>query len=920
MYSSTKKKLLIILLCVACAIPAYAVFNEKNISKTISVLRHELHLTLQEIKDQDRRHEKASKMDEVQHKDLVNTVRWINEMTLILYSQDNGFTLDQTCAMDYVIYEYNRFFKRRRPQFANIGAIDTEIERYQRLIEALRVLPPKLDAIEEVPDTLRQEAGEFDIEIESINFLLDSILTDLGSSSIAAERIKDSTALEKEEISLLKELATYGRNARKEAATKGEDDIFILPADAQADRDSCIAYAKAIVQSYTRQKEKLEEDYYYYTEMHKRLQTTYEYAKQRFEEIQNYIFVTGQENYFHVLANLRKYASDTASEMEQKYGSGDTPQDRVGLRESQWRGIVLASTVLYSFFHLLLIALIVILLSCVFLKNVKPFNTEWFKQTKPVAILLAISAIYSLLLMISMLFPMSNFMSVAGMLAMVYFWFIIALLLSIIIGFKPEDVRQGLKVFAPVMVLGLIVVFYRAIFLPDKMIHLLSTPLLLVFLVWQIHVTIKYKFKSDDYRNINRLQIITAVVCGLGLISALEGYSLFALMFIMWWIFQVATLATLASIAYIMQFYEKKGLAKKKGEYAITHKMVSQNEDGDFIHVTWLYDFIYRALIPIIGIMSILGCIWLAAGVFNLSETCRVIFHKPFFDFTNADGNPILQVSLFKLASVSALFFLFRYLNYLTRSLYRINKFEKVMQNSGNEFVRKNDVNLTLAYNVIGIIIWGLFIFYAIYILKIPVGAISIVAAGLATGIGLALKDVLNNFIYGIQLMSGRLRVGDMVECDGIRGTVEKISYQSTEIQTLAGAVISFTNSTLFNKNFQNLTKNSPYEFLSVIVSISYGEDVEKVRGLILEALKDYTKKKDKYGRLLIERKGGIWISFDEFCDSSVNLAIKQRVLVESKNSYAAEVRELVYKLFNENGIVIPFPQQEVSILNLPQK
>jgi len=179
---------------------------------------------------------------------------------------------------------------------------------------------------------------------------------------------------------------------------------------------------------------------------------------------------------------------------------------------------------------------------------------------------------------------------------------------------------------------------------------------------------------------------------------------------------------------------------------------------------------------------------------------------------------------------------------------------------------------------------------------------------------------VLNNFIYGIQLMSGRLRVGDILECDGVRGTVEKISYQSTEIQTLNGAVISFTNSTLFNKNFQNLTINTPYEYLAIPVSISYGEDVERVRKLISEATSIYLQKKDKYGRNIIDHKKGISVSLDSFGDSSVNIAIKQMVLVESMSSYNSEVKELIYNLFKENGIEMPFPQQEVSIISLPDK
>ena len=201
--------------------------------------------------------------------------------------------------------------------------------------------------------------------------------------------------------------------------------------------------------------------------------------------------------------------------------------------------------------------------------------------------------------------------------------------------------------------------------------------------------------------------------------------------------------------------------------------------------------------------------------------------------------------------------------------------------------------------------IWLIYAVSFILTFKIPMGAISIIAAGLATGIGLALKDILNNFIYGLQLMSGRLRVGDMIECDGIRGKVSEISYQSTQIAAL-----------LFNKNFKNLTRNSPYEFVKIVVGVSYGTDVEKVRDVLMHALKS-DRRKDKYGREILDPsygKDGISVVFDEFADSSVNIAVKQFVIVEEKAAYISATQEKIYNALNEAGIEIPFPQRDIHV------
>ena len=128
--------------------------------------------------------------------------------------------------------------------------------------------------------------------------------------------------------------------------------------------------------------------------------------------------------------------------------------------------------------------------------------------------------------------------------------------------------------------------------------------------------------------------------------------------------------------------------------------------------------------------------------------------------------------------------------------------------------------------------------------------------------------------------------------------------------------LIAFTNTTLFNKNFKNLTSNNAYEFVKVTVGVRYGTDVEKLRAILLEGSQALMTK-DKYGRNIVDPKRGITIAFDNFGASSVDVALKQYVLVEEEIGYIARAKELVYKILNENGIEIPFPQQDVYIKSI---
>lgn len=273
------------------------------------------------------------------------------------------------------------------------------------------------------------------------------------------------------------------------------------------------------------------------------------------------------------------------------------------------------------------------------------------------------------------------------------------------------------------------------------------------------------------------------------------------------------------------------------------------------------------------------------------------------FNFLSVDG--VVELSLFKIVLVASLYFIFRYLNYLIKALY--HKYHK------SKVVVNGKPNFTLANNIIAICVWGMYAIISVRLLKIPSTAVSVISAGLATGVGFAMKDLLENFFYGISLMTGRVRVGDFIECDGIRGKVDSITYQSTQVVTADGCVIAFLNSSLFSKNFKNITKNHFYEMVSVPVGVAYGANIDQVRTLLTDAVKNLMTQTDD-GREVISSKKPISVVFDEFGDNSVNLFVTYWVLVEQKFIMTGRVKEAIYNTLNAHNIEIPFPQRDLHI------
>jgi small-conductance mechanosensitive channel len=202
-------------------------------------------------------------------------------------------------------------------------------------------------------------------------------------------------------------------------------------------------------------------------------------------------------------------------------------------------------------------------------------------------------------------------------------------------------------------------------------------------------------------------------------------------------------------------------------------------------------------------------------------------------------------------------------------------------------------------------------------VLDVPRDGISIVGAGLATGLGFAMQSILENFFYGISLMTGRIHVGDYIECDGIAGKVESITYQSTQIVTTDGCVIAFMNSALFRKNFKNMTRNHRYELIKIPVGVAYGSNIEEVRKMLTEALMPVCLEKNADGQCITNvEEQPLKITFVNFGDSSVDLAVCIWMLVEEKVALMGRVKEIIYNTLNANNIEIPFPQRDVHIKN----
>ncbi len=852
---------------------AYAVLSEQSLEQTISVLRAELEYYKQE---QDSTIKSTEDIRERQHNNVVKIMKESEQVSLMLYSQKQDHTFDLAYACHEATSMYEEFSSHQVPYNKILTNFQNEINRYSNLIDVLELLPPRLKRVvsPELLDSIRSQVRvrmDEDGELDSLSF---------------DEFIRQSLA----------------NMDTTKMSRKGSP--FKLSGAAQVDRDSCIAIAKEIKATLIDMYNSVSEESEHYTYLSQRLKKLNDYALERYSDIKQLIFKNGGENYFFILKNFPRYWKTAQRDIRGKYYQ---PKDKKV--RSEWRGPIVLALSLFIIFYVI----VAMALSNLIIRFCLPekFKGHSFQQKKFYYIMGAAVILFAIVVLVMRGVMTHHFFLMASSLLIEYASLVGAVLLSLLIRVKGNQIKSSFSVYLPILLMGFVIIIFRIVFISNSVVNVIFPPVLLIITIWQWIVIHKHRgniqFSDIAYSYVSLLVILVSCI------ASWMGYTLLAVQIFIWWLFQLTAIQAITCIRDLLKRYEFRFLTtrimKKKGvsdmgqaaRKAVSLMNPTKKEKGNSFEITWFYDLARISLIPIAVVLSLYLCVYFSAGIFDLTESVETVFTV---NFINVEG--VCQLSVQKLMIVAILFFSFRFLDFIAKSIYKKYRMKYVSDN--------RDANITLANNVISIVIWGVFVIFVLVMLRIPKSGISIVTAGLATGLGFAMKDVLENFIYGLSLMTGRVRVGDYIECDGVRGRVDSITYQSTQIITLDGCVIAFLNTSLFNKNFKNLTRNHGYEFTKLSVGVAYGTDIENVRNLLKESLTALYEYQVN-GLPSVDKAKGIGVFLNEFGNSSVELYVTIWASVEDKFRITGVAKEIIYETLKKNSIEIPFPQRTVHIV-----
>jgi small-conductance mechanosensitive channel len=222
------------------------------------------------------------------------------------------------------------------------------------------------------------------------------------------------------------------------------------------------------------------------------------------------------------------------------------------------------------------------------------------------------------------------------------------------------------------------------------------------------------------------------------------------------------------------------------------------------------------------------------------------------------------------------------------------------------------DIEPSLRHTLRTIVFYVMLIILTLFVLRllnVPITIFTVLGGALAIGVGFGSQNIVNNFISGLIIMIERpVRVGDLIELDGLYGTVEHIGARSTRVKSLDNTHIVVPNSSFLEKNVLNWTLSDDVVRAKVSVGVAYGSPTEKVEELLLESLKD------KEGILRYPEPAVIFaefgdnaLTFNVYFWTHVSNMLKLRML-ESR------VRFTIDRLFRESQITIAFPQRDVHL------
>lgn len=193
--------------------------------------------------------------------------------------------------------------------------------------------------------------------------------------------------------------------------------------------------------------------------------------------------------------------------------------------------------------------------------------------------------------------------------------------------------------------------------------------------------------------------------------------------------------------------------------------------------------------------------------------------------------------------------------------------------------------------------------------LKIPLTIFAFFGGALAIGLGFGMQTLIKNFISGIIVLAERkVRVGDILDVDGIIGTVVEVNTRSSIIRGADDVETMIPNSVFLENRVTNWTLSSSKMRRSLRVGVAYGSNPQKVMEVLTESAA-------RHG--LILKDPAPFAIFEDFGDNALIFSLYFWVHLGGSTNpmiVGSDLRLMIEKRFAELEIGVPFPQRDMHL------
>jgi small-conductance mechanosensitive channel len=225
-------------------------------------------------------------------------------------------------------------------------------------------------------------------------------------------------------------------------------------------------------------------------------------------------------------------------------------------------------------------------------------------------------------------------------------------------------------------------------------------------------------------------------------------------------------------------------------------------------------------------------------------------------------------------------------------------------------YYRKKEINLGSQYAINRLLTYFFFVIAILAVLQYVGINLTVLwggAAALLVGVGLGLQQTFNDLVCGIILLFERtVEVSDVVDINGLIGTVKKIGVRTSLVETRDQITVIVPNSKLVGENVINWSHLENKARFKIAVGVAYGSDTSLVRKVLEEAAQGHKK---------ILSYPAPFVRFVNFGDSSLDFKLffwsRELIPIEDVKS---DLRFTIDRRFREENITIPFPQRDLWI------